>query len=474
MDASNHTQYPSDPADLFVQLYDELPVDLFRGFEPTAWAEEVNIRRKSEEICQMVWGNGVVNIGQLEKLVGQFDPRGIFTVLLGLESALEIVNPYRPNFIQGRLAPLAVRYVVTGQFNNPDVTRGALLPRCTLPGKPTGKRRKGEFFKLHRVPQDLWDHVKVEHNGFDRQPHFPREEPVKIGCVPLLETLDLDVSVSFNQRSGHPVYQVKPIDSAALRQRIDEILQRLENSGASIGIMPEGSLCDSLLEYWRERAYETFRLGSPLRWLLVGTGPLHDSNPPPNRAILLDRLTGATLISQDKLCCFTLTPDQVQSWGLSNNSPEGVIEEDIFEGRTISIWDSSLGRLAVLICEDISQSKEWDRELLSCGVSHLLVPIFSTPISPGRWEEDAAKRAVNTLGSWVIVVNSLAIANSMPHKVSDDQSFSALIASSGSPNRLSYSYTLQFCKSPSGSVPGRVAIGGSSGVLPSVLPAAGH
>ncbi|WP_405624998.1 hypothetical protein [Streptomyces sp. NBC_01396] len=472
--ASNSTQYSADPADLFVQLYDELPGDLFRGFEPIAWAKDSEIRRRSEEICQMVWDYGTVNIGQLEKLSGQFDPQGKFTVLLGLESALEIVNPYSPNFIQGRLVPVATRYVTTGQLNNPDVTPGALLPRCTLPGKPTGKRRKGEFFKLNRVPPDLWGHVKVEINGFEKQPHFRREEPVRVGCVPVLETLGSDLSIKFDQRSGIPVYQVAPIDSATLRQRIDEIIRSLEDSGARIGVMPEGCLCDSLFEYWQVRAYETFRLGSPLRWLLVGTGPLHGSDPPPNRAVLLDRLTGATLVSQDKLSCFTLTSEQARSWGLSENPPEGAIEEDIIEGSTVSIWDSSLGRLAVLICEDISQSKEWDRELLSCGVSHLLVPIFSTPISPDRWEQVAAERAVSTLGGWVIVVNSLVVAKSMQNEVPHEKSFSALIASPSSTNQLSYSYSLQFCKSPSGSVPGRVAADSGAGILPSVLPAAGH
>ncbi len=175
-------------------------------------------------------------------------------------------------------------------------------------------------------------------------PHFSRDEPVAVGCAPVLETYD-DVEIEFAERDGTTVYRLRPMDSSGLRSRIKAIVRRLDESGAQLAVMPEASLSDALLEHWKEVAFDTAgrdRNRRPLRFILLGTGPLGGGDPPPNRAVLLDRWTGRELLVQDKLSGFTLDAAQLRLWRLPD-AATGTAAEYIRPGGKISVLDSSLG-----------------------------------------------------------------------------------------------------------------------------------
>ncbi|RKS77266.1 hypothetical protein BZB76_2644 [Actinomadura pelletieri DSM 43383] len=463
--------HPAEPADLFVRLYDSIADDVFQDWTATRWYADERIRRRAGEITETVLDSGVLDPATTAEIIADHGDRGRFTIMLGLDIALAHANPYAPSYEAPAMARTLINYLTEGRLNGPGTT-GALLPRCAFPGRPLGLRTKAEFFGVHRVPQDAWN--KIEHRVLPavHDPHFSRDEPVTVGCAPVLETLD-DVEVEFEKRHGMTVYRLRPMDSAGLRSRIKAIVRRLDESGAQLAVMPETSLSDALLDLWKEVAFDTAgrdRDRRPLRFLMLGSGPLGGDDPPPNRAVLIDRWTGEELLVQDKLSGFTLDAAQMRLWRLPDAPPSGTAVEYARPGSTISVLDSSLGRLAVLICEDLGRSIGWERELQSAGVSHLLVPIFSKPILEHRWEDQGAERQVAGLGTWVTVSNSLAVGAAIPDEELPGTRYTCLVAGPQSLHRAAYATERQFGVARTGAELGRLP----TSQLPRVFPGAAY
>ncbi|GAA2439089.1 hypothetical protein GCM10010191_63020 [Actinomadura vinacea] len=464
--------HPADPADLFIRLYDELPDRHFQGWEATKWYDDAQVRRHAGEITEIVLALGRLSPEMTEEIIAADGDRGRFAILLGLDGALAHANPYGPYHDAPALSGLLVQYLTEGRFNN-DEREGALLPRCAFPGRPSGRRTKAEFFGVHRVPPREW--AKVDHSVLPavHDPHFNRDEPVAVGCVPVLETFD-DIEIDFERRYGMTVYRLRPSGSSGVRARITSIIRRLDEAGAQIAVMPEVSLSDTLLEHWKEAAFHTAgrdRHRHPLRFLLLGSGPLGPEDPPPNRSVLIDRWTGRELLIQDKLSGFTLDAAQMRMWRLPGAPSEGTADEYLTPGTRVGLLDSAFGRLAVLICEDLSRSIGWERELLSCGVSHLFVPIFSKPILRHRWEQQAAERQISTLGSWVTVSNSLVIGTVIPADELQGPRYTSLVAGPEGLERTSYASAIQFACAKTGDEP---AVLDDTRTLPTVLPGAAY
>jgi predicted amidohydrolase len=435
---------PTDPAAVFMKLYDQLPEDVFAQREALRWERDPQVKRDATRVYEHILGHGLTDPRLTAKIVQGGGNRERFAVLRGIDWALEHVNPFDPVFDQGNLAWLAERYAEHARLNGgrPE-TEGLLLPRCAYPGRPRGTNGKSLYFGLNRVSPECMAKVRYDRIDSKYEPYFRPDQQLPVGCAPLLESFD-DVRIDFFERDGESVYTLAPLDSESLRERISQVIKSMDDSGARIGVMPEGTLTDDLLAYWKQVAYETAALDKPLRWLLVGSGPLGAGDPPPNRAVLLDRWTGETLLEQDKLAGFTLTREQATAWNLLDRPVKDSAAEYMAWGSTISVRESSLGRLAVLICEDLNQSVGWERELVACGISHLLVPIFSKPIMHYRWEQTGAEREVNNMGAWLVIANSLVIQRAMDAMPQNEDQYTCLIAGPRDADRASYLQDLQF------------------------------
>lgn len=435
---------PTDPADLFVELYDALPDSLFHSWEPVAWANDPKIREQAHELCEEIIDCGVVPGATVRRMINEPDHHeGVFTALLGIDWALTVVNPFTPTFRYGELAYLATRYGETGSFTSgPD--EGALLPRCAYPATPGVKRAKPDFFCVHRIPAG-GEAREIRHQIAGPYDFYVEpEKPLPVGCAPVLAST-ADLKFEFAERHGVMVYRLQPADSPELRRRISLIIERLDERGARVAVMPEASLSDSLLAYWQEEARRTATPESSLRWILVGSGPLGNDDPPYNRAVLLDRFSGDVILTQDKLNNFTLVVDQLHDWALPNGPKDTSAEEYIRQGSHISVLESSLGRLAILICEDFSRTVGWERELIIRGLSHLFVPIFSKPIMRHHWEEKAAERVTGSLGTWSVVANSLVIKKPVADGLTDAADLhTCMVMGPSDPERENYRFATQF------------------------------
>ncbi len=470
--------YFTDPAHLFMQLYDRLPDRLFLGRDAINWRAEREVIKRANAIAELVLDEGAAEYKKLLELVDGEDHRARFTILLGLDMALQFANPFSGAHQQYGVTKIARRYAETGLFNDPAVVPGALLPRCAIAGGPIGRGHKEDFFAVHVVPAETLsgDRVRLRQMPPRYQFSFPAGEPVKVACAPLLTSYQ-ELGLTLDRANGVPTYRIAPAGIDDLDDRIARIVDAMDAAGARIGVMPEGCLSETILDQWRRTLPRTDGPDKPLRWLLLGSGPVSSARPPHNRAVLLDRGTGEVLLTHDKLERFTITDEQARDWRLPW-PPQGCpVEEDITRGRSLDVLETLLGRLIAVICEDLNGSMAWDREAGACGVSHLFSPIFSKPILRYRWEHQAAERQVRHLGAWVVVSNSLAVATALadPSVTEDtggpEEGYTCLtFGPAETRRRARYAIATQFGRSRSADDLGWLADADQPNSLPVILP----
>ena len=410
----------TDPADLFTELYDNLDGRIAGPLQPDvalAWLTD----ETSEDVS--AWVEGIAMLGELsatairESIEQVDDPdepedaqRRIFAVLRGLDRALAHVNPHTATYDHGALRHLGVRYAHRGRLNS-DATPGALVPRFAFPGRegPVAESLRELFTSVVRISAPDWDrsaHVVIPNRSdFGRR---DRLQGIRVGCSPALASLD-DLEIEAAEKGGRWFFDARP-RTEQVAPRFGEILRRLDEAGAAIGVLPELALTSELLGKWQTVIAENPRgRASRLKWLFLGSGASDSCDPPANRGVLVDRRSGEILLEQDKLFPFALTSQQIADWGLEGLLGEGPCAERITRGEKLTVAECGLGRLAVFICEDLARITEIGGVVLAQGVSFALAPVFSAEVLEHFWEHAHAKDYANQVGTQVVVANSLVV-----------------------------------------------------------------
>ncbi|MEV8015792.1 hypothetical protein AB0O76_05420 [Streptomyces sp. NPDC086554] len=456
-------ELPVDPADLFVVLYDALPNWPFRGRTANKWFDDIQVRQQAELVCKDVRRDGRASIDLVRNLIREYGDQGIFAALMGLDRAFENAGIYPGTTGESTMCWLGRRYQNTNSLNNNTERTGLLLPRYTRPGKVIAEHTgKPDFFSVHRVTPTVRE--GIWHSGIlHLEPRdCARKQAISIGAAPVLKSY-LDLKFEFPDSGNVGLYRVAP-DDDRLRSRIERVFQNLENSGAQIGVLPECTLSNDLLKHWDTLLHNDPPAASRLQWVLPGTGPIgstEPAEPPPNRAILLDRETAQVLLWQDKMAGFTLGEGQAEDWQLPERPKHEPAAEYISKGDQVAVLETFLGRIAILICEDIKQDAAWLGKCQAFGVSHIFVPLFASPISRQvkRWALEAAEHCVDQLGAWVVLSNSLAVEEAMrtrPDFVSDD-AYNCVVVGPSLPRPTRYAKApAQFCRSATAEETARV------------------
>jgi hypothetical protein len=206
----------------------------------------------------------------------------------------------------------------------------------------------------------------------------------------------------------------------SVRGRIETALAALDASGAHIGLVPEAACDDVLLREWTRLCQRTpAPPGSQLTFLLVGTGPVTATDAgrsrvataadvPPNRGVVLHRRTGEPLLLQDKQRGFSMDERYLRDSGLHRTLGSETIDELLPTAPALNLLESTIGRLAVLVCEDLSRVATVGADAVASAVSLALAPILATPILIDRWQQRAGAVLVAE-GTAVAVANSLAL-----------------------------------------------------------------
>jgi hypothetical protein len=130
----------------------------------------------------------------------------------------------------------------------------------------------------------------------------------------------------------------------------------------------------------------------------------------------MSRVDGSILLEQDKLFGFEISAGQLSDWGLSSILGTNPLGEYMRRGAGLAFAESALGRLVVLVCEDLGRVFDVGATVRSFGTSHLLAPVFSKPTIEFYWEHQRAREYTAELGATTIVANSLAVARAMGRK----------------------------------------------------------
>ncbi|MDC0769368.1 hypothetical protein [Streptomyces sp. HD] len=453
-------ELPADPADLFVALYDELPDEHFSGRQALTWYNDPDLQNLADSVCDDVTQHGRATLSLVRGIIHEYGDMGRFTVLIGLDQAFRHAGVHPGYIPDTKLEWLSRRYNETHSLNSNTKHTGLLLPRFTRPGRLLAEPAdKPDFFGVHRVTPSQC--AGIRHTGIepDIDPGFHPEKPISIGSAPIAETHH-DLKFDYSEANGAGLYRITPKEGV-LGPRIETVIHDLENSGAVIGVLPECTLSNDLLEHWEGLLDADPPPASSLEWILLGTGPLGCMDPPPNRAVLVDRITGKHLLKQDKRAGFTFGVGQAAEWGLPGRPVREPVAEDITRGQQVTVLETTMGRIAVLICEDVKQNAAWIGKCQAFGVSHIFVPLFAAPISweLKKWERIAAEHCVDELGAWVVLANSLAVGHALDlgPRIKQEDFFNCLVIGPRIPRPKGYvKHPAQFCRSDSGTELARV------------------
>jgi hypothetical protein len=412
---------PSDPADLFCELYDALDDARVRAGEADEWADAASEQDIAQLVEEQALMHGRFDTERVEQELEQADDIDgrRWAYLLGLDRAFAAVHPALDSAERGALTDLAVRYRTQGRLNSTDEI-GGLLPRVAVPQRllamddPPVESKADLFSNVTRVAPDLWSRV--------RPVRIPREADLlsdvtaalEIGCPPVASAPDVTFSTRSNTRRQY--YIVDVTEPAEMQARIRPILQALDQSGASVALLPELTLTADLVASWEQTLRSTPPpQGSHLRILAIGSGavvPRNERGLAPNRAVVLAR-TGDPLWKQDKRHGFTLNPGQIASWGLERVLGDQALAEPIIPDTHITIAESTVGRIVSLVCEDLGRLMEDGPVLRALGPSLAISPVLSPPTLPWYWEHQDARKLVAEVGTQTVVANSLIVEESM-------------------------------------------------------------
>ena len=286
------------------------------------------------------------------------------------------------------------------------------MPRFARPG------RRGQ------LPEDLADAfgsvVRVRAADWDRCDHAclrahcrlarpDRERGLRVATAPMIRHPD-ELEWEVEERSGLRFYRIHPADREPVRQRIERVIAAWDELEVTIGVAPELCLSRALLAHWQVALSQRERAASSrLRLVLAGSGNVNGSSPPANEAVLLDALTGEVLARQRKVHPFNFSPEDLEAWGLADRMT-GPIDEDLSRGERVCVVEAGGARLAILVCEDLARLHTFAAALHGHGVSLILVPVFARPTKDRRWERARAEVYSDTIGSSVVVANSMVIA----------------------------------------------------------------
>jgi predicted amidohydrolase len=410
---------PHDPVDLLAWLYDQLDPALFSSpwdLRELLYGHQSFIAAASEVEQAALTG---LDTDEAARRLSSEDAREWLPLafLIGLDRALARANPFSSTGDPGALAAVEIRYRRTGVMNTLTLEGGAVLPACVDPGRPEQRPESPADLLLNvvRVPANEWSSARQvlmrARHDFDRD---ELDGGLVVACVPMIDRLEELHCVRVPSNVGTPDYSIEPRDSDALNARAAEILRRLDASGAHLAVLPELTATEALVSEWQRLVRASRPSGTRLRWVLIGTAHVTPGKPPPyNRGFLLSRRDGTVIVEQDKRFGFTLTSDQLETWGLTEALGSEELGEYIRLGDRLAFVESTLGRFVVLICEDLGRVFDVGPTVRAFGSSHVFAPVFSKPTIEFYWEHQRAREYVAAAGATTIVANSLAIARAM-------------------------------------------------------------
>lgn len=302
-----------------------------------------------------------------------------------------------------------------------------------------GQHLYRRFENLCRVPELTGCEIDYEPIPLESDVILPRPfSQLVIGVVPLIESL----SVGHSECSlvpGPLKLRVAPMEPktcsyiitgdgeeispesadqkcAQLADRAEAAIRYLQAEGAQIAILPELVVPDSIVRRIKRVLAETNRGRHGLQLVVAGSycrgqGP---NQLPYNEAIVLNRC-GDELWRQRKLHAYEMHPYEQVKYGVERFFSGICAREAIAtHPRTLRVRDSRLGRLAVLICEDVAQPTPGFNNLTALQVNYVFTPVMAGALYEDRSFARQASRLAFEAAAICVVANSGTLARAEP------------------------------------------------------------
>ncbi|HTQ78962.1 MAG TPA: hypothetical protein VMM92_03115 [Thermoanaerobaculia bacterium] len=165
----------------------------------------------------------------------------------------------------------------------------------------------------------------------------------------------------FAIQEGGAFFQADPGKSMAggakLQAHLEEVLEAADQEQVNLILFPELTVDEAAKRVLQGELHRRSSTWSPLYGVVAGSFHCWDGSPslpPVNRATFLGR-TGETAMCHDKKGRFRVPASKV-SPQFFGNVPPGPLPKEIFEdiryGSELAIFETTLGRIALLICAD--------------------------------------------------------------------------------------------------------------------------
>jgi hypothetical protein len=416
---------PNEIGTIYGELYDALEaVD-----SPTLekFAADRQMQSLREETADRVRATGVLPADLRTGLT----QRTAYAALTALHDVLAEVPRSDAAHLPPALLPVWRRWIDSGSLGGAALA-GAILARTTLPGRvqEAADTLEGHTPALLRVGADDWARCRLLMPSTHAVTAAALVEPIRVAAVPYFGSRS-DVKFRLRNEATKNWYTVGPSRRFDRAGRVEAALAALDKSNAVVGLVPELTLDSTTVRLWKAAITAAGDRETRLRWLLIGSGPVSTAattrvahapahqrrvtsdggpKPKPNRAVLLDRITGEVVLTQDKQRGFTFGKRQIGQWGLRSELGDGPVAEYFARGSVLSLLETSAGRLCVLICEDLGRTIEIGATAGRLGVHLVLAPILAPLIAPdGGWAASAAIELAAEVGTRTVVANSAAI-----------------------------------------------------------------
>ncbi|MCP4655719.1 MAG: protein kinase [bacterium] len=238
--------------------------------------------------------------------------------------------------------------------------------------------------------------------------------PLRGSFHPRFELVGEDQS-SFRIHQGDPM-----VDREDLSRHLKDVLRAASDADVKMVILPELTVDGDSRRELVEELCDRPRARRPYG-LLAGSFHLwSDGDQPVNEAVLYG-IDGERMMSHRKMGRFRLSsaslPQIARKFFVKGEAvaaeppcpPDGEIVEDICEGRSLRFLDTSLGRLAILICADAIEPETGGYRDVVAALRPDLVLLVAMSPKTGPFDDFIRRMAVERIGT--LFVNAACVCD---------------------------------------------------------------
>jgi len=299
----------------------------------------------------------------------------------------------------------------TGRYNSSQdewvVPKAPLRPEAIAPAVDVSHLH-GQFYFLSLARPLLGAH-KIDVNVWEYATDLkPVDTVLRIAFIPLAERRD-DLNFDASMVRSTFYLDVKPADEQMMADRAAAAIEAACRLDAHICMLPE--LCVSPMIAERiQKILTTCGVASELRLVVAGSGlhPADGATGNHNECHVFDR-AGRVRWRQPKINAYAMAHERIVDFGLTP-AGAGSHLEHIRPGGTLHIQESAgLGRMMVLICEDLMQADPGRHAREAFPPDWVFSPILDGSIEPGRWVHQKGFEIAAESHCRVVVANSLTL-----------------------------------------------------------------